>query len=104
MRLMQAALPMMREQKKGLIINLSSTSGVRPSPGWDIYAAYKFAIEGLSEAVASLTHQWNIDVVVVEPGTTLTDFMKQSTEIGNRCTNKTSTTSCLMQSYGCKKD
>lgn len=33
MRLMQAALPMMRNQKDGLIINISSTSGVRPSPG-----------------------------------------------------------------------
>lgn len=90
MRLMQAALPLMREQGKGLIINLSSTSGVRPSPGWDVYAASKFAIEGLSEAVAALAHQWNIDVVILEPGTASTDFMKYSTEIGNRRTNKTS--------------
>lgn len=90
MRLMQAALPMMREQNKGLIINLSSTSGIRPSPGWDLYAASKFAIEGLSEAVAALARQWNIDVVIVEPGTTSTDFMKKSTELGNRHTNKTS--------------
>jgi NAD(P)-dependent dehydrogenase (short-subunit alcohol dehydrogenase family) len=88
MRLMQAALPIMREQGKGLIINLSSTSGVRPSPGWDIYGASKFAIEGLTEAVAAVSRQWNIDVVLVEPGTTSTDFMKQSTEIGNRQTNK----------------
>lgn len=88
-RLMQAALPMMRVQGKGLIINLSSTSGVRPSPGWDIYAASKFAIEGLSEAVAALTRQWNIYVVLVEPGTTSTQFMEKSTEIGSRNTSKT---------------
>lgn len=89
MRLMQTALPIMREQGKGLIINLSSTSGIRPSPGWDIYAASKFAIEGLSESVAAVARQWNIDVVIVEPGTTSTDFMKQSTEMGSRCTSKT---------------
>lgn len=84
MRLMQAALPAMRKQNKGLIINMSSTSGVRPSPGWDIYGASKFAIEGLSEAVAAVAREWNIDVVVVEPGTTATCFMEKSTEIGNR--------------------
>lgn len=89
MRLMQAALPLMREQNKGLIINISSTSGVRPSPGWDIYAASKFAIEGMSEAVAAMARQWNIDVVLVEPGTTATEFMSLSTETGARCTPNT---------------
>lgn len=89
MRLMQEALPIMRKQGKGLIINLSSTSGVRPSPGWDIYAASKFAIEGMSEAVAALTRDWNIHVVLVEPGTTSTDFMEKSTEIGSRHTSET---------------
>lgn len=89
MRVMQAALPIMRKQGKGLIINLSSTSGVRPSPGWDIYAASKFAIEGMSEALAALTRDWNIHIVLVEPGTTSTDFMEKSTEIGSRYTSET---------------
>ena len=89
MRMMQAALPIMRDQGEGLIINLSSTSGIRPSPGWDVYAATKYAIEGLTEAVAPIARQWNVDVVLVEPGTTSTEFMKQSTEIGTRCTDKT---------------
>lgn len=89
MRLMQEALPIMRKQGKGLIINLSSTSGVRPSPGWDIYAASKFAIEGMSEAVAALARDWNIHVVLVEPGATSTDFMEKSTEIGSRDTSET---------------
>lgn len=87
MRLMQAAMPLMREQCKGLIINLSSTSGIRPSPGWDLYGASKFAVEGLSEAAAAMSRQWNIDVVVIEPGTTSTDFMQLSTEIGSRHTD-----------------
>lgn len=89
MRLMQEALPIMRKQGKGLIINLSSTSGIRPSPGWDIYAASKFAIEGMSEAAAALTRGLNIHVVLVEPGTTSTDFMEKSTEIGCRHTSTT---------------
>ena len=89
MRLMQAALPIMREQRSGLIVNLSSTSGVRPSPGWDIYAASKFAVEGLSEALAAFVRQWNIRVALVQPGATSTDFMTLSTEIGNRHTAKT---------------
>lgn len=89
MRLMQEALPLMRRQNKGLIINLSSTSGIRPSPGWDIYAASKYAIEGLSEAVAALTRDWNIHVVLVEPGTTSTEFMEKSTEIGCRESRQT---------------
>ncbi|MDP1835781.1 MAG: SDR family oxidoreductase [Chlamydiales bacterium] len=95
MRLMQAALPLMREQGKGLIINLSSTSGIRPSPGWDLYGASKFAVEGLSEAVAAMSRQWNIDVVVIEPGTTSTEFMQQSTEIGSRQTD----TSCVYNDF-----
>ncbi len=82
--MIQAVLPIMREQKRGLIINMSSTSGVRPSPGWDIYGASKFAIEGLSEALAATTSHWNVDIVLVEPGTCATNFMDQSTEVGNR--------------------
>jgi len=89
MRMMQAVLPLMREQKAGLIINVSSTSGIRPSPGWDIYAASKYALEGLSEAVAAMMRLWNVRVVIVEPGATATDFMTKSTEIGSRRIAKT---------------
>ncbi len=89
MRLMQKALPMMRKQNEGLIINLSSTSGVRPSPGWDIYGASKFALEGLSEAAAAIARQWNIDVVIIEPGTTATEFMAKSTTVGSRLNSET---------------
>lgn len=97
MRMMQAALPLMREQGKGLIINLSSTSGVRPSPGWDIYAASKFAIEGMTEAVAAMMREWNIYVVLVEPGATSTDFMEKSTESGTRRTASTGPYECFLQ-------
>lgn len=89
MRMMQAVLPIMRQQGRGLIINMSSTSGVRPSPGWDVYAASKFAIEGLSEATAAMARFWNIDIVLLEPGATATEFMTKSTEIGSRRTSHT---------------
>ena len=88
-RMMQAVLPVMRKQGKGLIINMSSTSGVRPSPGWDVYAASKFAIEGLTEATAAMARLWNIDIVLLEPGTTATEFMTKSTEVGSRRTDST---------------
>ncbi len=88
MRLMQEALPVMRKQGSGLIINVSSTAGVRPTPCWDVYAASKFAIEGMSEAVAAMMRQWNINVVLLEPGATATDFIYKSTEIGQRDTDQ----------------
>lgn len=68
-RLIQYVAPIMRRQKSGHIINLSSTSGVRAVPGLGLYAASKFALEGLSESLAVTLSPWNIQVSIVEPGT-----------------------------------
>ncbi|MCH9626048.1 MAG: 3-phenylpropionate-dihydrodiol/cinnamic acid-dihydrodiol dehydrogenase [Chlamydiales bacterium] len=68
LRLIQAVLPTMREQKNGHIINISSGAGIVGKPGLDLYAASKFALEGLSESMAATLAQWNIQVSVVEPG------------------------------------
>tara|TARA_R110002110_G_scaffold121431_2_gene297259 strand:- start:96606 stop:97487 length:882 start_codon:yes stop_codon:yes gene_type:complete len=70
----QAVLPIMREHESGQIINIGSTSGMRAIPGLGIYAATKFAVEGLSEALASEVSHWNIKVSVVEPGTVSTNW------------------------------
>lgn len=69
MRLIHAVLPQMRTQHSGHIINISSTSGVRAVPGLGLYAASKFALEGMSESLAVTVSPWNIKVSIVEPGT-----------------------------------
>lgn len=76
--LMQEALPLMRANHGGHIINISSTSGLRALPGLGIYAASKMALEGLSEALAAETAHWNIQVSIIEPGTVKNDWVKNA--------------------------
>lgn len=74
MRTTQAVLPIMRDQKKGRIIQISSRSGFRPLPSISVYAASKYALEGVSETMAATLKPWNIDVSLVEPGPVSTDL------------------------------
>lgn len=64
----QAVLPIMRRQKSGHILQISSMAGMRSSPGLGLYNASKFALEGFSEALALETEHLNIKVTLVEPG------------------------------------
>ena len=61
-------LPVMRKNRKGKIINISSIGGVMGIPYQGFYSASKFAVEGYSEALALEVHPFNIKVCVVEPG------------------------------------
>lgn len=70
----RAVLPHMRRRRQGYIINTSSSGGFSASPGFGFYAAAKFAIEGLSEAVARDTAALGLKVTILEPGSTRTDF------------------------------
>lgn len=70
----QAALPIFRKQKHGHIIQLSSVLGVWTLPTLGIYNATKFAVEGLSEALASEVAEFGIHVTLVEPNGYTTDF------------------------------
>jgi len=65
---MQAALPVMRQQRSGHIINISSVAGVVGLKHCAAYAATKFAVEGLSLSVATEVEKFGIKITVVEPG------------------------------------
>lgn len=67
-RLIQLALPHMREKRSGKIINISSVAGKISSPmaGW--YHASKHAVEALSDSLRTEVKQFGIDVVIIEPG------------------------------------
>lgn len=74
MRMTQAVLPIMRDQKKGRIIQISSRSGFRPLPSISVYAASKYALEGISETMAATCRPWNIHISLIEPGPVSTDL------------------------------
>jgi len=68
LRMTQAALPFMREQKYGRIVNIGSVLGFLPAPYQGIYSASKHALEGYSESLDHEVRQFGIRVSVIEPG------------------------------------
>ncbi|MFE7895496.1 SDR family NAD(P)-dependent oxidoreductase [Streptomyces sp. NPDC057412] len=72
---LRVTLPVLREQRAGHIVNVSSVLGLTAVPGWALYCAGKFALEGLSEALAAEAADFGIDVTIVEPGYFRTDFL-----------------------------
>lgn len=77
-RMIRAVLPAMRERGRGHIVNVSSMLGHVGLPGYSIYCAVKFAVEGLSEALAREVAPFGIGVTVVAPGPFRTDFRSRS--------------------------
>ncbi len=73
-RMIQAVLPAMREQKAGRILNISSTNAIVTPPFGSLYAASKAALESLSESLAVEVAPYNIAVSIVEPGLLTTEF------------------------------
>jgi NAD(P)-dependent dehydrogenase (short-subunit alcohol dehydrogenase family) len=74
----RAVLPHMRRQRSGHVINLSSVGGYTGYLGWGVYGATKFAVEGISEALAGEVAPLGIKVTVVEPGFFRTDFLDET--------------------------
>jgi NADP-dependent 3-hydroxy acid dehydrogenase YdfG len=70
----QAVLPIMRKQKSGHIIQISSHGGIKAFAGFGIYNASKFALEGFSEALAQEVSPLGINLTIVEPGPFRTGF------------------------------
>lgn len=73
----RAVLPQMRRQRSGHVINFSSLGGYAAYPGWGVYGATKFAVEGLTEALAAELAPLGIHATVVEPGFFRTDFLDE---------------------------
>lgn len=74
----RAVLPAMRAQKSGAVVNISSMAGVSGFPGIGYYNASKFAVEGLSEALAREVAPFGVKVLIVEPGPFRTDWAGRS--------------------------
>ncbi|RZA33887.1 MAG: SDR family NAD(P)-dependent oxidoreductase, partial [Lysobacteraceae bacterium] len=78
MHVLRAALPVLRKQRAGHIINIASIAGVTGFDGASVYCATKYAIEGLSSSLALELDKFGIKVTTVEPGFFRTDFLDQS--------------------------
>jgi NAD(P)-dependent dehydrogenase (short-subunit alcohol dehydrogenase family) len=80
----KAVLPMMRQQRSGHIIMLSSMAGLIAQPVVSTYCSTKHALEGWSEALRIETHSLGIRVVLVEPGAYATDIWEKNVVLGER--------------------
>jgi len=76
--MMQAVLPHMRRRRSGHIVNISSMGGLTAFPGVGIYNGSKYALVGISEALAKEVKPLGIKVTVVEPGSFRTDWAGRS--------------------------
>ena len=74
---LRAALPVLRKQRSGHIINISSTAGAVGLKHCTAYGATKFAVEGLSTALATEVEQFGINVTVIEPGFFRTNLIEK---------------------------
>jgi len=73
-RMCQLALPGMRRQRWGKVVNVSSMGGKMTFPGGGIYHATKHAVEALSDAMRFEVRGFGVDVIVIEPGLIRTQF------------------------------
>ena len=72
--LTQLALPHLKQGVEPMVVNLSSIVGLRGVPHYGVYGAAKFAVSGLSESMRAEFARYGIDVLLVCPGTTQTEF------------------------------
>jgi NAD(P)-dependent dehydrogenase (short-subunit alcohol dehydrogenase family) len=75
-RVTKEALPIMRKQRKGTIVNVSSGAGRVGVPVYSAYVASKFALEGLSESLRYELKEFGINIVIIEPGVIRTNIVE----------------------------
>lgn len=74
----RAALPALRKREGACVVNLSSGAGIAGAAGYGFYNATKFAVEGLSEALAQELRPLGLKVIIAEPGPFRTEFLGRS--------------------------
>jgi NAD(P)-dependent dehydrogenase (short-subunit alcohol dehydrogenase family) len=84
----QAFLPLIR-RARGRVVNISSVGGRVSSPALGAYAASKFAIEAISDAMRMELHQWGIHVAVIEPGSFGTEIWRRGGEAADSTLEQT---------------
>ena len=75
-RVSQNVLPIMRSQRDGIIVNISSVSGLAGIPSQSVYVSTKFALEGLSESLSFEVETYGIKIILIEPGVINTGFVE----------------------------
>jgi NAD(P)-dependent dehydrogenase (short-subunit alcohol dehydrogenase family) len=80
----QACLPLMRKQRKGKIINVSSISGLIGFPGMSPYVASKHALEGWSECLRLEMKPFGVDVSIIEPGSFKTNIWSTGKQVSEQ--------------------
>ena len=75
-----AALPYMKQQKAGHIVNVSSVAGHKVGPGSAVYAATKYAVRALSEGLRQEVKPYNIRTTVISPGAVATELPDSATD------------------------
>jgi len=77
----RAVLPVLRKQRSGHVMNLSSVGGYRSGAGFGVYCSTKFAVEGISEALHAELAPLGISVTVLEPGYFRTEFLESKSVV-----------------------
>jgi len=96
LRMCRAALPIMRQQGSGCIVNIGSIGGLIAIPYQGVYSASKFALEGLTECLRMEVKSFGIRVVLIEPGDHRTGFTKN-----RRATKSSSENSAYRAAFEC---
>jgi NADP-dependent 3-hydroxy acid dehydrogenase YdfG len=104
LRVTRAFLPQFRKQHSGHILNLSSIGGVVAGPGIGFYNATKFAVEGISEALAAELAPLGIRVTIIEPGPFRTDFLGRSGVVAKTRIPDYDSTAGTMRKYFAEND
>lgn len=104
LKVTRAFLPHLRKQRSGHILNISSIGGLVGGQGIGMYNATKFAVEGLSEALAAELAPLGIHVTVIEPGPFRTDFLGRSGVIAKTRIADYDKTAANMRKYFVEND
>jgi len=100
----RAALPALRRSRGGRIVNLSSIAGIAGRAGFGYYNASKFAVEGLSEALAQEVAPFGVKVIIVAPGPFRTEFLGRSINAARNEMPAYAETSGVTRRYAAEND